>query len=102
MKRERVSTHITKLISLWNVLNNGLRAKNEDVLPHLLLLCKTLQILPCKFENVASIWMLLSKDEEKCFDELTTQLCMYERKLTKRADTKRKNAKNARTFVTLQ
>lgn len=78
-----VSTHIAKLRSLWNELNNGLRAKGVHTLPDLLLVCKTLQILPKSFETFRSSWMLLTKEEEKTFDELTNQLCMFERNFTK-------------------
>lgn len=76
---EDVSTHLAKLRSLWNELNNGLKIKGEQELPNLLLVCKTLQILPKNFETFRSSWMLLTKDTEKTFDELTMQLCMFER-----------------------
>ena len=74
-----VSTHTAKLSSLFNELNMGLRAKNQNPLPDLLLVCKALQILPQKFENFRSGWMLLSKDSEKGFEDLVHQLCMFER-----------------------
>lgn len=80
---EDVSTHVAKLKNLWFELNNGLKAKNENALPDLILVCKTLQILPGDFENFRSSWMLLSKNEEKTFEELITQLCMYERNFRK-------------------
>ena len=80
---EGVSIHVAKLKNLWFELNNGLKAKNEDALPDLILVCKVLQILPGEFENFRSSWMLLSKDEDKTFEELITQLCMYERNLRK-------------------
>ena len=81
-----VSTHIAKLKSLWNQLNNGLKAKNENELPDLMLIFKILHILPAEFETFSSSWMLLTKDETKTLDELTTQLCMYERNFRKIAD----------------
>jgi transposase InsO family protein len=80
---EDVSTHVAKLKNLWFELNNGLKAKNENALPDLILVCKVLQILPGDFENFRSSWMLLSKNEEKTFEELITQLCMYERNFRK-------------------
>lgn len=83
---EDVSTHIAKLRSLWNELNNGLEAKNENRLPDLLLVCKVLQILPLQFETFKSSWMLLSSDDRKSFEELSVQLCMYERNFTKADD----------------
>lgn len=83
---EDVSTHVAKLKSLWFEINNGLKARDENALPDLLLVCKVLQILPGDFENFRSSWMLLSKDQEKTFEELTTQLCMYERNFRKSAE----------------
>jgi hypothetical protein len=59
---EDVSTHVAKLKNLWFELNNGLKAKNENALPDLILVCKALQILPGDFENFRSSWMLLSKN----------------------------------------
>lgn len=88
-----VSTHIAKLRSLWNELNNGLRAKGIYALPDLLLVCKTLQILPSSFETFRSSWMLLTKEEEKTFDELTIQLCMFERNFTKVESEKKQRPK---------
>jgi len=76
-----VSTHVAKLKSLWNELNNRLKAKNENTLPGLLLVCKILHILPSSFENFKSSWMLLTKDEVRTFEELTMQLCVYERNM---------------------
>lgn len=39
--------------------------------------------MPSNFETFKSSWMLLTKDETKTFDELTVQLCMFERNFTK-------------------
>ena len=86
---EDVSTHIAKLKSLWNELNNGLAAKNENPLPDLMLVCKTLHILPKSFESFRSSWMLLTKDEARTFDELTMQLCMFERNFRRSEDTEK-------------
>lgn len=74
-----VSTHVAKLRTLWNELNNGLKAKNENALLDLILVCKVIHILPSSFENFKSSWMLLSKDESRTFDELCSQLVVYER-----------------------
>lgn len=79
VSNEDVSTHIAKMRTLWNELNNGLKAKKENALPDLILVCKTLHILPSSFDNFKSSWMLLSKDESRTFDELCTQLIVYER-----------------------
>ncbi|KAK7590579.1 hypothetical protein V9T40_002192 [Parthenolecanium corni] len=78
---EDVSTHVAKLRSLWNELNNGLKAKKENQLPDLILMCKALHILPSSFESFKASWMLLTKDETKTFDELAMQLCVFERNM---------------------
>ena len=83
-----VSTHIAKLKSLWNELNTDLVAKQENKLPVLMLVCKVLHILPDEFETFRSSWMLLTKDAGKTFDELTRQLCMFERNFKKTATAK--------------
>ncbi|XP_041564684.1 uncharacterized protein LOC121467359 [Drosophila elegans] len=84
-----VSTHIAKLRSLWNDLNQALKAKSETELPDLILVCKTLHILPKTFETFRQSWMLLTKEEEKTFDELTNQIVMFERNFrTKENDEK--------------
>ena len=73
-----VSTHIASLRSLWQELNQGLLGRRESKLPDLMLVCKTLHILPEAFNSFKSSWMLLTRDKVRSFDELTTQLCMYE------------------------
>lgn len=66
-----VSTHVSKLRSLWFGLNNGLKSKGKAVLLDLLLECKILQGLRSRFETFRSCWMLLTKVEERTFEELT-------------------------------
>ncbi|GFW16599.1 uncharacterized protein TNCV_2352221 [Trichonephila clavipes] len=87
---EDISTHIAKLRSLWNELNNGLEAREESKLPDLMLVCKVLHILPCQFETFKSSLMLSAKDDKKSFEELTVQLCMFERNFTKVEDSSKK------------
>lgn len=93
VRADDVGTHVAKLKNLWIELNNGLKAKNENALPDLILVCKTLQILPGEFENFKSSWMLLSKDEERNFDEFTTQLCMYTKEILEKIQTVRNSLK---------
>lgn len=81
---EDVSTHTAKLRSLWNDLNNGLKEKKKNELPDLLLVSKTLHILPSSFETFRAGWMLLSKDTEKTSEVLATQLIAFERNFHKR------------------
>ena len=86
-----VSTHIASLRSLWQELNQGLLGRRESKLPDLMLVCKTLHILPEAFNSFKSSWMLLTRDEVRSFDELTTQLCMYERNFARSSGSLRGN-----------
>lgn len=87
MAESDVSTHISKLKSLWNEINAGLVIKGEKKLPELLLICKILHILPKSFEMFKSSWMMLTRDEDKSLDELLMQLCLFERNFKKSEDT---------------
>ncbi|KAF2889501.1 hypothetical protein ILUMI_16672, partial [Ignelater luminosus] len=58
-----VSTHTSKVKSLWNELNNGLKAKSVSGLPDLMLM-----------DVVA---------DSKTLDELTVKLCTFERNFMK-------------------
>lgn len=79
---EDMAAHLSKLKNLWNDLNSGLESKEENRLPEMLLICKILDTLPSNFRSFKSSWLLLS-DEKRTLDELTTQLCTYERELKK-------------------
>lgn len=76
---EDVSTHISKIRNLWDELNNGLKMKGEHKLPDMLLVCKILHILPKNFEMFRSNWMMMSGEKDKTIEELSMQLCMFER-----------------------
>ncbi|GBM73100.1 hypothetical protein AVEN_198775-1 [Araneus ventricosus] len=89
-----VSTHTVKLRRLWNELNKGLKDRGEHELSNLILVCKVLNILPSNFETFKSSWMLIAKNEERTFNELTNQLCMFERNFAK-SETNDKNAQEA-------
>ncbi|XP_073811647.1 uncharacterized protein [Musca autumnalis] len=78
-----VSTHISKLKSLWTEINAGLELKGNQKLPELLLICKILHVLPSSFEMFKSSWMMITRDEDKSLDELIMQLCLYERNFKK-------------------
>lgn len=54
-----ISTHLAKLRTIWSELNNELKDIGENKLFDLILVCKVLQILPCKFDTVKSSCMLL-------------------------------------------
>ena len=64
---------------MWLELNNELQARKENPLPEILLVCKILQVLPIQFETFKTSWMLLTKNEERKFEEMSAQLTMYER-----------------------
>lgn len=48
MLNHNVSTHLAKLRTLQNKLNNGLKDIGENKLPDLMLVCKVLHILSKK------------------------------------------------------
>jgi len=73
-----VSVHVVKIKTLWNELSNGLQSKGEKRIPEMMLMCKTLHILPCEYQSFKSSWMLLS-DDRQSVDELIMQLCSFER-----------------------
>lgn len=81
-----VSTHISKLKSLWTEINAGLELKGNQKLPELLLICKILHVLPSSFKMFKSSWMMITRDEDKSLDELIMQLCLYERNFKKPGD----------------
>lgn len=80
---ENIAAHLSKLKNLWNELNSGLQNKNEATLPELLLNCKILDILPSEYISFKSSWLMLG-DDKRTVDELTTQLCSYEREFKSR------------------
>jgi hypothetical protein len=75
---EDVSTHVAKLLTLWNELNGGLMVAEEHALPNQLFICKVMSILPKSFESFKSSWMLIEKGKNKPLDDLTSKLCMFE------------------------
>ena len=77
--KEDVSLDIAKLKTLLLELINGLQAWNENPQPEILLLCKILQVFPIQFETFKKSWILLTKNEERKFEEMSAQLTMYER-----------------------
>jgi hypothetical protein len=79
LDKEVVSTHVTKLLTLWNELNSGLVATKVHALPNLLFICKVMSILPKSFESFKSSWMIIEKYKDKPQDELTSKLCMLEK-----------------------
>lgn len=78
-----MSMHISKLKQLWHELKEELRKGEEKCdLPEILLICKILETLPDEsYFSFKSSWMLMSK-KDRNIDNLTAQICAYERSLT--------------------
>lgn len=80
-----IATHISKLKNLWNVLKIEM-AKDAAVkgeLPELFLICKVLGTLQEEYFSFKSSWMLMAK-KDRTIDNLTDQLCAYEKALSKK------------------
>ncbi|KAL0821972.1 hypothetical protein ABMA28_005360 [Loxostege sticticalis] len=76
-----VSTHLSKLKNIWSKLNIEIKKSDaSSQLPDLFLICKILESLDDRFFAFKSSWLLLNKTE-RTIDNLTTQLCSYERAL---------------------
>jgi transposase InsO family protein len=83
-----VSSHMSKLKNIWNNLNVAISMADYGTgqLPDLLLICKILETLDERFFAFKSSWLLLNKTE-RTVDNLTTQLCCYEKALENREGT---------------
>jgi hypothetical protein len=86
--KEDVSTHVAKLLTLWNELNGGLVATKEHALLNLLFICKVMSILAKSFESFKSSWMLIEKGKDKPLNELTSKLCMFKRNFCGNSDSR--------------
>lgn len=78
-----VATHMSKLKNLWNDLKLEMSRDviNNPELPDLFLICKILGTLPKEYFSFKSSWMLMSKND-RTVDNLTNQLCAYEKALS--------------------
>ncbi|KAG5862531.1 hypothetical protein JTB14_022768 [Gonioctena quinquepunctata] len=91
---EDIATHTCKLKNLWNSLQKE-RSKDKVTygrtcncdLPEILLICKILETLPAEYFSFKSSWYLMS-DTDKNIDNLTSQLCAYEKALTMKCETR--------------
>ncbi|KAG5868267.1 hypothetical protein JTB14_028506 [Gonioctena quinquepunctata] len=89
-----IATHTCELKNLWNSLQKEIskdevtygRTCNCD-LPEILLICKILETLPAEYLSFKSGWNLMS-DTDKNIDNLTSQLCAYEKALTMKCETR--------------
>lgn len=82
-----IATHMSKLKNIWNQLQMEISKEKLAVsnlcncdLPELLLICKILNTLPEEYFSFKSSWMLMPK-AERSVDNLTNQLCAYEKAL---------------------
>lgn len=82
-----IATHVSKLKNLWSGLKQEMAKDvvNNSELPDLFLLCKILDTLPDNYFSFKSSWMLMSK-YDRTIDNLTNQLCAYERALGNKVD----------------
>ena len=82
-----MASHISKLKNLWTSLQNEvIKEKSASGntcgcdLPDLLLICKILETLPEEYFSFKSSWMLMLKSQ-RTVDNLTIQLCQFEKAL---------------------
>jgi hypothetical protein len=91
-----VATHMSELKHLWKQLKEEV-TKNESGnydLPDLFLICKILGTLTEEYFPFKSSWMLISK-RDRTIENLTHQLCAYEKVLEKKNDNKNCKCKRA-------
>ena len=84
-----VTTHTSNLKNLWNSLQKEIskdRSCNCE-LPEILLICKILETLPADYFSFKSSWMLMSKND-RTIDNLTVQLCAFEKALSSKYESK--------------
>ena len=77
-----IATHIGKLKNVWKELKVEL---DKDENNNLLLMCRIVETLPSEYFSFASSWRLLNK-AERTVDNLTDQLCSYERALASKTE----------------
>lgn len=78
-----ITTHISKIKTLWSDLKAEIMKIEKYDLPDILLICKILDTLPETYFSFKSSWMLMSKTD-KNVENLTTQICAYERSISLR------------------
>lgn len=78
-----IGTHLTTVKNLWHEINLNMAKKEKNDLPEMLLICKVMDSLPNEYFNFKSSWALMSVSEHT-IENLTTQLCAYERSLNQK------------------
>ncbi|CAH2103701.1 unnamed protein product [Euphydryas editha] len=76
-----ITTHVSKIKTIWTDLKAELMKIDKSELPDILLICKILDTLPEAYFSFKSSWMMMSMTD-KTVENLTTQLCAYERSLS--------------------
>lgn len=79
-EKHDMATHISTLKTVWYDLNNEIEGND---LPEILLICKILDTLPEQYFNFKSSWLLMNKSERN-IENLTTQVCSFERSLVQK------------------
>ena len=83
-----VATHVGKLKNIWKDLKVELdKEENND----LLLMCRIVETLPSEYFSFVSSWRLLNK-AERTVNNLTDQLCSYERALADKTEPNKQEA----------
>lgn len=83
-----IATHIAKLKNIWKDLKVEIE---KDVNKNLLLMCRIVETLPREYFAFASSWRMLSK-VERTVENLTDQLCSYERALAGKTEINQQEA----------
>lgn len=69
--------HVAKVKNLYHEINVGLKNRNENPLSEIFLVGKLLNILPSEFDTFKSGWMMMTKNEERDFEEFATHsICL--------------------------
>lgn len=82
-----IASHLSKLKNLWSSLKLEISkdSKYNCELPELLLICKILGTLSEEYFSFRSSWLLMAKSE-RTIENLTNQLCAYEKTLSLKGD----------------
>lgn len=80
--KKPIAAIISELKTIFSELQFELsQNEDENELPELVLIYKILDVLPQPYFSFRTGWMPLNKTEKKTVDNLTAQLCAYERSL---------------------
>ncbi|CAB0020139.1 unnamed protein product [Nesidiocoris tenuis] len=86
LAEDDVATHMSKLKNIWNNLKNEISKDSSGQnynLPEIFLICKILGTLPENYFSFKSSWLLVAK-ADRTVENLTNQLCAFERALNEK------------------